>query len=566
MKTFYDRVFRLAVWRARWLAPLALAGLLAFSIVCGAIGVNFGEHWDEHYQIEGVQECVDGLVLAPRKYIYGNVYFLLGNAVVLADDPGFPLAFLREMRAREDYTMVEIDQYNSVRRFRFLAREFLNSPRYLLEMRMVFFCLSALGAVWIYLAIRMLRPGRPLAALAGAAFVVLSWELHYHSRFIAVDALMAQLAALEMYLLAAAWSTRAAGSFAFNYVAAAAVAGISFACKATGLALLIPVLVLPFVRRPPPGQRRHAVPLAGLAGIVFFMTVVVLQPGTLYDFPRYATTLRREAWEYGLKTSPAPHTTASVVDRTSKFLQWLWLAVPSPYRVGAALLSAVTLVGVVRFVRNRFRLALVGGSLVALMVVTMAMHPLLIVRQYLLLIPLEALAFGIGVAVLQFHLAQRPGLRRGLLLAMGLVFALNARWLYRTARTIPGADMPGTLDHLTADLLARPQRIRLSPLVHAAIADRLKGYRCQAGDTKDEPERDAPLAIRADERRWHANELGMTARTYGARWVNFDWYTPWVSNPASPPIFVLPLEYARKQRIQVEAYSVCTPEPDPGRR
>jgi len=569
MNALHAGLSRLAVWRPRWLAPLALAGLLAFSIVCGAIGVNFGDHPDEHYQIGGVQECIDGLVLAPRRYIYGNVYFLLGNAVVLADNPRFVPDFLREMRAREDGAIVELDQYNSVKRFQFLARQFLHSPRYLTEMRMVFFCLSALTAVWIYLAIRKVRPGRPLAALAGAAFVLLSWELHYHGRFIAVDALMAQFAALELYLLATAWSTRVYRSFILSYVAAAVVAGLAFASKATGLLLFVPVVILPFLWRPPPGQRRRALPLAVLAGLVFLATVVVLQPGTLYDFPKYATTLRREAWEYSLKQFQ-PHSTVSVGDRTSRFLQWQWLAVPSPYRLGAVFLSAITLVGVVRLVRDRFRLAVLCGSLVVLMVVTMAIHELMIVRQFLLLIPLQALAFGVGVAALQFHLARHPRLRRGLLLAVGLVFALNAGWLYRTARTIPGGDMTGTLDKLTADLLARPRRIRLSSLVYSAIAGRLTGYRCQAGDTAGEPERDAPFAIRVDERIWHANELGLTARTYGAQWVNFDWYTPWISNPSSPPIYVLPLEHARNQRIRVEAYGICTPEsasePDPGRK
>src|SRR6185436_10378178 len=236
--------------------------------------------------------------------------------------------------------------------------------------------------------------------LAGAAFVLLSWELHYHGRFIAVDALMAQFAALELYLLATAWSTRVYRSFILSYVAAAVVAGLAFASKATGLALLVPVVILPFLWRPPPGQRRRALPLAVLAGLVFLATVVVLQPGTLYDFPKYATTLRREAWEYSLKQFQ-PHSTVSVGDRTSRFLQWQWLAVPSPYRLGAVFLSAITLVGVVRLVRDRFRLAVLCGSLVVLMVVTMAIHELMIVRQFLLLIPLQALAFGVGVAALQ---------------------------------------------------------------------------------------------------------------------------------------------------------------------
>jgi hypothetical protein len=559
MRRLLDRVSRLAAAHARWLAPCALFALLGFAILCGALGADFGEHWDEHYHLEGVRECVDGLVLAPRRYIYGSVYFLLGIAVLLAHNGWFLPAFFREVGRRQGGDIVDLDRYASVQRFQVEARAYLQSKAYLLETRMVFFCISSLSAVWIYLALRRLEPNRRLGALAGAAFAALSWELHYHGRFIAVDAMMAQLAALQLYLLIVAGSAPAGRPILPSILSAAIVAGVAFACKATGLAFAVPVVLLPFTRRlrsPSLGDRFG---LAGLAALVFAVTAVALQPGTVFDLFRYVTTLRREAWEYGLGHSLHSNTTAGVVDRMASFLAWLWLAVPSPYPVAAAGLSAVTLLGLARFARDRPRLAIVGGSLAAVLLLTMATHPLLIVRQYLPLVPFLAVGFGLGVSGLQVHLRDRPLVLHGILLAMAVAFALNARWLASTALSVRTAGMDRTLDRLTADLFAHRQAVRLSPGVYAEIGDRLLDYRCRAPNGSTDAEPGAPLAIRSDERIWRANQLGLTRRTYGARWVNFDWYTPWVSRPESPPIFLLSAEGARRQHIHLEEHVLCTP-------
>ena len=221
-----------------WLAPLSVLGLIGFSIVCGAIGIDFGWHWDEHYHVSGVRECVDGLTLWTHLYIYGSVYFYLGLLVVSAHNLGFLAAFFREVARKSDGAIVDLAGYDSVKRFQQSAHELLVSNRYLLETRMVFFCISALAALWVYLTVRKLYPGRYGGALGAAAFVALSWELHYHARFIAIDAVVAQLMAAELYLLSSTWTASRLPSFLGCYAGAAVVAGILFACKATGLAAL----------------------------------------------------------------------------------------------------------------------------------------------------------------------------------------------------------------------------------------------------------------------------------------------------------------------------------------
>ncbi len=560
MRGLLDRASRAAAAHTTWLAPLAVCALMAFSIACGVIGIDFGEHWDEHYHLEGVRECIDGLMLVPHRYIYGSLYFLLGIAVLLAHYRGFLPAFFREMATRQGLDIIDLDHYTAVQRFQVQARALLASHDYLPQTRIVFFCLSALTVLWTYLAVRVLQRGRALGAVAAAAFAALSWELHYHARFVAVDALIAQLTALQLFLLATCWRAQSSRRFYAAYLTASGVAALAFACKATGLALLVPVLLVPLLRTSGPHPWRAAMGQAALAGLVFVMAVLAVQPGTLFDLFRYATTLRREAWEYGLHHSFAANSTTGLLDRTGSMMAWWWLAVPSPYLVGSVLLSAVALLGLVKVASNHPRFALAAGSPVVLMVGMMALHPLLIVRQFLLLVPFQAVGFGVGVSALCFRLRSHPHLRRSVLLILVVVLGLNARWLYKTARTIPGDELPRNQDRLTADLVARQEPIRLSPRLYAALAEHLPGYRCHPPRPGEPDEgQKASLAIRSDERLWHANRFGLTRRTYGARWVNFDWYTPWVARPASPPIFVLSPQGARGQRIHLEENGLCEP-------
>ena len=563
------RLLGLARRHLGWLAPLSVLGLIGFSIACGAIGIDFGWHWDEHYHVEGVRECVDGLTLSTHRYIYGSVYFLLGLLVVAAHHVRFLPEFFLEMARKSDGAIIDLAGYDSVKRFHESAHGLLASNRYVLETRMVFFCVSSLAALWVYLTVRKLYPGRYLGALGAAAFAALCWELHYHGRFIAVDAVMAQLMAAALYLLSGAWTSTRVPSFLGFYVGAAIVSGVLFTCKATGLVAILPVLLLPFVlpARPPlglalglsPGLSRRRWGLAALAALVSATTVLVVQPGTAADFLRYVAALRREAWEYGFVSANNGNVVPSVVGRIAAFFAWLGLAVPSHHVVGSALLSAVVVVGVVCFVRDRPRLSVLGGVVVLVMFVMMVRHPLFFVRQYLMLIPFMALGFGAGLTALHERFGARwRWLSRSTLVVTAVVLVLNARWLHATARSIRH-DSPGRgLQDLTADLLARPEPVRVSPSLVSDLSGPLSPrYRCRAPGPDVQAQ--VPIALRASDGVWRTNKFGLASRSYGARWINFDWYPPGGAGSGPSPIYVLSPRQIRAQGIPVDKYEICEP-------
>ena len=548
---------------ARVLAALAVAALVLFSNLCGHVGIDYGVHWDEAYQVEGVRTCVDNLIFLPQKYIYGSVYFLVGLAMVLRHNRSFPLAFIHEMGTRSGGDIIDLGGYSSVQQFQRVSHAFLESPAYLLENRMAFFALSSLVIVWVYLLVRKTHPQRYAGPLAAAAFVAGSWELQYHARFIAVDALMAQVFTGQLLLLATAWSRPSPSARLGWYLGAACAAGVALACKATGLAAFLPVALFPLLTpEPAPAVRRLGLAAGGLA--VASLTAILLQPGLVIDPLRVVSVLRREAWEYGGAVTTHPNLTTGFFDRVGSFLAWLWLAVPSPFVAVALLASAIAILGLVVFVRREPRLSAVGGSLFAALLFEMATHPLMIVRHYLVFVPVMAVGFGHGITWLGDRLRTRPWVWQVALAAFGVVFLVQERWLYAAAASVRDSTEASIAAEAAADLLASPRPIRLSPLAYAALAPRLAArFQCRPGPVTT---RDLPVAIQVKEHTWRSNTFGLSRRFYGQRDVNYDWYASWIGHPDHSPLIVVSPPVARRQNLPVDSFGLCEPRvPGPRR-
>ena len=557
-----DRLRSLSDSSRRWLAAALVAGLIAFSIFCGYVGIDFGFHWDEGLQVAGVRNCVDKLMLMPSIYNYGSIYVLVGVAVLMAHHLGFFPAFLREMRGLHDNAISDVEGYQSVKEFQKSARALLDSPRYMLENRMVFFCLCSLTTLWVYLILRRLYPHRYLGALAAAAFVACSWEFQYHSRFIAVDALLAQIVAAELLLLVYCWLARTPRAFLGWYLAAAVGAGVAFTCKAPGLVALLAVVCVPFIR-PLEHSLSRRIGLAALAVIVTTAVAIILQPSFVVDPLRNLTVLARIAEEYAKTASDHPNTTAGIIDRAGSFLAWLWLEVPSPYLWISLVFSPIALFGLGCFMRDHRRLAILGGVIAVSLVVMMVRHPLMIVRNYLMLLPMLAIGFGLGLRTLHDRLGQRFQARWILLLVIAGLFVLNARWLHAAAVGIRDTSAEAIRQAVAVDLLRRPESVRLSPRAFVELVPRLSSrYRCQpggAGGAGGPSHPEAAVLLHIEEHKWRANVFGLSRRLYGPQAVNYDWYTTWNSRPDRSPIVIISARLARKQSLPVEPYGVCNP-------
>ncbi len=289
------------------------------------------------------------------------------------------------------------------------------------------------------------------------------------------------------------------------------------------------------------------------------MTTLVLQPGLSIDLLRFVAELGSQSSQYSTDAGH-PSFTTSVLDRVLKFLAWVWLAVPSPYLPLALLMSAATLVGLVSFARRHGRVACLAGVLAAVLLMMMVRRPMLNVRQYLMLVPLLAIGFGVGVMTIHDRLRAQVWARGALLVGLALVFFANGRWLYAAAASV-GTTTPGSvLAGASADLLRRPHRVRLSPEVYPALAPRLgPGYSCRPGEANAHAKGDEEIAIFAREHVWRANVFGFSRRFHGSREVNYDWYPTWVGRTEHSPILILSPENARAQNLPVDQYGACAP-------
>jgi hypothetical protein len=543
----------------RSLAAAMVAGLMGFSIYCGYVGIDFGPHWDEGLQIVGVRNCVDRLMLLPSIYNYGSIYVLVGLAVLIAHHLGFLPSFLHEMRELHDEAVSNIDGYQSVKEFQRSARALLDSPRFILETRMVFFGLSSLTTLWVYLILRKLYPGRYLGALAAAAFLACSWEFQYHSRFIAVDALLAMIVAAELLLLVHCWLAPTRRAFLLWYLAAAAGAGLAFTCKAPGLVALLAVVAVPFIL-PSESALARRIGLAVLATAVAVAVAVMLQPSLVIDPLRNLTVLARIAEEYAKTVSEHPNTTSGLVDRVGSFLAWLWLAVPSPCLWISLIFSAIVLFGLGCFVPSHRRLSLLGGVIVVPLLLMMVRLPLMIVRNHLLVIPMLAIGFGLGLKTLHDRLGPRVLARWPLLLATVGLFLLNERWLLATALEIRDLSAERIPQAAAVDLLLRPEPVRLSPRVFDQLAPRLSGsFQCRQGGAADGSHPDAAILLQPEDHRWRSNVFGLCRRFYGPQAVNYDWYSTWISGVGRAPIMLISARQAHAQDLQLARYGVCDP-------
>jgi len=153
--------------------------LVAFGclVVTGFIGLDFGRHWDEPVQLQLVNATISsGSFLPNHFYSYPSVTYLLSLLGVLPK------------------VLTGIGNHKTI-----------TGNQFFVPARAVFLVATSLGGVWLYLGLR--RRAGELGAAFGAATYLLSFELAYHARWIAPDAVMAMMTALFLWFFVIAWDS-----------------------------------------------------------------------------------------------------------------------------------------------------------------------------------------------------------------------------------------------------------------------------------------------------------------------------------------------------------------------
>jgi hypothetical protein len=542
------------------IAPVICLALVANALLTGWLGLDFGAHWDEWYALEGVSNGIKDLSILPREYTYGGMYFNIGF-LLLAPHVLRLLPGILQQIAANPTRPLEVDQYPALVSAKTQLLALVQEPGFLLDLRAAYLAIAALTIVWVYWILRRLFPGQALAAVAGAGFIACSWEVAYHSRFVAVDAMLMQFGALTFLLIAEAMFRRDPLRIGGWLAAAGAAAGAGFGCKMTGVFMIVPVLTAAFVH-PDLRQdlRGRAAMLLGIVfafGFSFFLTT----PGSLLDPIRFAAAILYEGNSYNHGpvlpfhvTGPANHLWLMAV--------WLFAVVPSPAIALALPMSAVTALGFSTLWRRQrplfwclaaYALFLVGFFLTFT-------HQLL-VRNALVFVPLMAVAFGAGVHTLY---EWTRGRKAALLVPFGVAAVLlyNIVWLWIAALSIYHSEPLAYAGRLLDYMAARPgQDFRLSPDVLAEVKTTPR-LTCEDSRTPaNGGSRVVFMASEPDWDQWLSNHLGFFDATISSSEINYDYYPTWYGKNFNHRIEVLSADNAGKMHVDFGKFQSCRARP-----
>jgi hypothetical protein len=487
---------------------------LVMLIGTGLRGLDFGQHWDErHYQVGPMETMLRTRQPLPGYYGYPSLDYWIATAAVLPD----ALAELTRGPGARDRVLSTIETH-----------------AFLLRLRTVFLGICALSVLWVYLLVLSWRDSVPEALLAATALAT-SWEVAYHSRWIATDGILMQFGGLTILLVMQSQIRPRAQVWLFL---AAVAAGLGAGTKYPGALLLAPVLAGGwFTWRGSLGLRATVARLVALAGAglgTFLVTTpaVVLAPRAVLE------GMVAEIHHYG--SGHHGHTVSPGLEHLLRMAAYLGTSLFSWYQPIALFLGSLCLVGVWAL-RREPRTAVLLLSFPVVYVLYFATQRAMVVRNLLVLAPFLAILAAHGAAWLWSRLgaARRRAGDRGrainagrIALAASLVTALlvNAAWLWQAASSIRERKTDDFAREALAYVRERSNTtFYLTPRVQTHFA--LLGAGPLANISPD-PSQAEHIVFYAHEgvRRyqdWPANRRRLTERWFGPYEVNFNIYPNW---------------------------------------
>jgi hypothetical protein len=386
--------------------------LLFFFLFPSFYALNFGIQWDEpRAKFDSVRDSVDTGVFMQvtaadpegKNYNHGGLNYFLTWA-------GFAPELVKFFQ-RGEFTREALSD---------VIRPVIYDTSVRVRVRRIYLLLSALSIVWLYCLCLVLGRSR-LESFLAAGVLSGSWEVAYHSRFVAPDMIMMQFELLSFLCLAIAFRTKRLGWF----YAGAIAAGLAIGTKYTG-GIVMPffaagaAVVLWQQTRSVRFLLKHIAGLLITTGVVFVITT----PGVLLDPFRFFGQLAEQREIYG--SSWYGYTVTPGLRHFGRILEYFLLQLFSHYWGLSVILAAVCLVGIVALVRERTLFNVLAVSFVLAYIVYFSQQAVMIVRNVLVVAPFFAAAAARGIIVI----AQRCGSwKRALVYAVvGGVLAANVAW------------------------------------------------------------------------------------------------------------------------------------------
>ena len=384
--------------------------ILGVALYSAARGVDFGHHWDEPKIVDSLCGTIRQGRLLPGWYNYPSMCYDLALVCTIPD-----------VAARVSGRLP--------RGHGSLMRQ-VRSRGFRLRLRLLFVLISLASTVWVYLFVLAYQQDRT-EALVAASLLALSWEIGYHIRWVAPDAVLMQFGAMVLLLLGvAAKQARPFPWLAGAYVAA----GMACGTKYPGVLLLVPVLAVS-VRLTAHGMCASS-RLRTLSALltVFVLTYLAVSPGTLIDPVRFLRDILYEMHHYG--AGHGCHTVQPGVPCLALMLQYLALVLFSHYELIAGFCFAAVVAGVFAVWRHDRQAAAILLPFPFAYIVYMSLQRVLIVRNLLVVAPFLAVLAARGLMFWQRTYLPRKPYCALLPIAAGVTLVVNLSWLTRAADSI----------------------------------------------------------------------------------------------------------------------------------
>jgi hypothetical protein len=497
----------------------------AFLLICfiwiAFYGLNFGVQWDEtRGQFDSIRESLkNGVMLQGadfsnegKNYNHGGVNYLLTWSGLSPQVLDFLLHGPRNRPGLYARIMPILDS-TGVR----------------IRVRAIYVVLSSLLIVWVYSLCLLLGRSR-LEAFLAAAILTFSWEVAYHSRWIAPDVIMAQFSWLALLCVVA--GTRSRRLFWF-YLGAVAV-GLAMGTKYTGgLALPFFLIGVGYVMRQEYRPKRYILKLSlGLVcvgGLVFVLT----NPGVFVDPFRFFYQLQEQreiystGW-YGYTVTPGlPHIVA--------MLKYFSLQLFSHFWSISLAFTAFCVLGLVVMAKDREPYIVWMAAFCVAHLIFFSFQSAMLVRNLLVAVPLLAMAAARGIVVVGERV-RFQGLRVALVAAVAAVFAVNLGWQIYAARQIKIRFHPDNYMSQFADYTAKSASDTFLISANLLTAMRDSGRSLSANVTSDSGRAYTKVAFYQSEgpdrlwETWPSNAWGMYEKTFGPLEVNLDAYSTFIGN------------------------------------
>jgi 4-amino-4-deoxy-L-arabinose transferase-like glycosyltransferase len=408
---------------------------------------------------------------------------------------------------------------------------------YKLRIRKIFLLVSLLSIVWVYVFVYLWRRSW-WEALTAAALLALSWEVGYHSRWIAPDAVLMQFAALSIPAIYLAVTSE---SRKWSWIVVSTViAGLACGTKYTGGVVFLPVAILAYNASRGDRKSRSRIiwtvllPLSLLFGLVFLLTT----PGAVLQPFRFVYDVVGEMRHY--RSGHGEHTITPGFVHAFRMGGYLSLSAFSQYWPVSLLVFLFAVVGAYDVIRRRRNVALVLLLVPAVYLLYLCLQRVMMARNLLMVMPFLAVLAARGIAFTATKIRQ-GAVRVALGATVGLLLAANGVWLVVAAESIVNRT---TIDHgrEIAEYLDDHSDVTFY-LSRGALGALRSGGEDRRNVTLSRDEADRFMVMTSDLGKWYGNRFGVFEFVSGSFEVNLDYYVSWRGDPK---VFVVKRSAAEK--------------------